>query len=201
MRISHAGFSTKEAGLALLVVVVAAAVVIPIGMSSRSRRSQAVDVQRMRNVYMALAMYETEVDQMLPPDLSLARNYAQNDDQFQSELDPYVGIGGPYPVDGSLPEWKRTSPIRISFAYLYSFAEAGRLHPAPWPKAKFERSLGLIADEWTGTVRRAGNFGATVGGPLWRVTVDGSAVRIPRGGPKPIGNAADLFKQGTRGPS
>ncbi len=187
------GITGKELLLALAVLLVAGAVLIPIAMSMQGRQLAEGDLARMRRVYVALVMYEEQVDANLAPSLVAVAPYADAAD-FASAADPFVGAGvDSYPNDPGLPDGARSAPSRISFSYLYAFVNAGNAKAKPWAEAKFDPSIGLLANEWLGSVTAGRDFHAIVGGPVHRLMTDGSATTLRREGRKPLGDVQDLF--------
>jgi type II secretory pathway pseudopilin PulG len=191
---SGRGFTYKEVLLALAVLAVGAAILVPIAMVLQGRRQEETDVERMRSLYIAMAMYEQDQNGQLPPDLLVARDYTQDDRVLLSVRDPFVSAqASAFPVDAGLPNWRVESPVRISYAYLYAFVQAGQATTEPWEQLKFNPAVGLLASEWQGGVDAGQNFQANVRGTLYRINTDGALYSYDRGGPKPLGDPQDLF--------
>jgi hypothetical protein len=130
----------------------------------------------------------------MPPDLLAAREFTPDDLTFLSTGDPFAAEGGgPFPSDGSIPTYRPIAPMRISFSYLYAFRSAGLAEVPDWTAARFDPRVGLLANEWQGSVRPGDNFTAEVAGQVQRITTDGSLATIRRGGPKALGDLQDLF--------
>lgn len=157
------------------------------------------EAARMRKLYVGLSLYESDADGNLPPDLPRIGYLIASSKLFTSAYDPYQGEAAPFPIDGSLPDSPRESQTRISDAYLYAHAAAGRIQAPAWPEAKFDTSLGLLSNEWVGEVSPQGAFRADVSGRLLRVNTDGSLAWVQREGPKPLGDAQDLFRRPPEG--
>lgn len=185
---SNGGFAAKEALLGMGVLVLAAAILIPIGMSMFRRSSRGRDVERMRDLYVSLTMYQEGAGGEPPPDLSFLNAYQPDPGAYVALNDPYAAASGPFPVDGSLPKGNRTSPYRISFAYLWAHKKGLK-----WETVFKQPHVGLIADEWLGNVAATGNFAANVSGTLMRVNVDGSLTTTNRTALTALGSTKDLF--------
>jgi len=188
------GFSSKEALLGVVVLAIAAAIVYSIGMSMSRKNVLGEDAEAMRRVYVAVSMYEESVDGLPAPDLTKINLYLPEAASYQAVGDPYVAEAGPFPLDGGLPSSPRISPFRISFAYLWAYRPA---NPDPlwdWTRLSKDSNVGFLANEWSGHVNPAGDFRANVSGRVLRLNRDGSLFQTPdRGGPKPLGDAGDLF--------
>jgi len=189
------GFTTKETLLALGVLLVAAAVILLVGMTALKRDHESSDADRLQQLYVAATNYAQQYDQVPPPNLTLVRPFAPNETVFLTEHDPYAkDSSSPFPVDAGQPKGLRTSVFRNSFAYLWSYPDAVQAHYKNWSDALMNSELGLIANEWTGKVEPTGDFSAQVSGVVQRVNMDGSVQTTgDRGGPKALGDAEDLF--------
>jgi hypothetical protein len=177
------------------VVLVAAATVGAFAWQIGQRRSLTDEGSRMQSLYVALSLYEQAWNGALPSDLTACEPYLQVRSHFQSPKDPFTGASGPFPNDAGLPGGKRKAEQRISDSYLYAHAAVQRIRVAPWQEAKYDATLGLIANEWFGTVSPKADFQADVSGLVLRITTAGNMVRVKRDGPKPLGNAEDLFRR------
>lgn len=177
------------------VVLVAAAVVGAFAWQTGQRQSVLDEGARMQRLYVALSMYESQADGEFPPTLPAAKLYLRNVRDLQSDHDPFRTASGPFPFDAGLPTGRRTSETRISDAYLFAHRLAGRIKVAPWRESRFDPGLGVIASEWFGSVEPKGDFQANASGLVLRITTSGSLVRVHRGGPKPLGDAEDLFRK------
>lgn len=184
----------QETTLGCLGALIVAAVLG--GFAWRMLRSSADegDASRMRRVYVALSMYE-QASGGPAPDLLAARYFGADDADFRSERDPFAkAAGAAFPIDSGMPDRSRRSPIRISFSYLWAFRTAGRVTTKPWLAVRGDPHIGLLASEWGGSVQPGSDFWANVSGPVLRINTDGSLFKTgDRGGPKPVGNAEDLF--------
>jgi hypothetical protein len=172
----------------------AAAVVGAFGWQSRQRQSVLDEGARMQSIYVALSMYESSWNGELPPDLMGSAPYLGSPTRYVSPKDPFANATGPFPNDAGLPE-KRASENRVSDTYLFAHAAAGRINVAPWRESRYDTTLGLIANEWYGSVTPKEGFQANVSGLVLRITTGGSLVRVRRDGPKALGDVDDLFRR------
>lgn len=185
---SKGGFATKEALLGVGVLVLAAAILIPMGLSMVHHSSAGRDVERMRDLYVSLTMYQESAGGEPPPDLTFLSAYQPDPRAYIAFNDPYVTARGPFPVDGGLPNGKRVSRDRISFTYLGAY----QTHFS-WLNISRESRIGLIADEWGGAIVTSGNFDAKVSGALMRISVDGSLTTTNRTYLTSIGSQKEIF--------
>jgi hypothetical protein len=177
------------------VVLVAGATLAVFGLRVGQRRGMLDEGARMQRLYVALSMYESQVDGDPAPSLAAARPFVGSTRDYASDRDPFRDRSGPYPPDGSLPEARPTASFRVSDGYLWAHRLAGRIQVPKWSVAREDATLGQIANEWYGGVTPAQGFGAQVSGLILRINTDGSFVRVQRGGPKPLGDAQDLFRK------
>ena len=187
------GFTYKEVLLALIVVILAAAIVIPVTLSLQKRKLSQVDIGRMRNLYLSLAMYESQQSDTMPPTLSAIQGGLTEDSTFQSIDDPFLSGYDKYPTEPGLPKWRVDQRIRTSFSYLLAYGTAGKVKLKPWYEMKWDPKIGLLADEWQAKVTTGAPFEAQVDGPVLRLSTDGSLKTIARSGQKAIGDSQDLF--------
>ncbi len=144
-------------GLLLAVAVLALflAIFVPLARRINGGRDAAIDADRLRHTYVAIALYENEHDGDAPPNLALVRRDVEASD-LQSVDDPEVGKGGSFPLDPALPNLPLRFPTRVSWSYRYHWREAGG-------SKGFDPRQGLLADWWTG--------------PVLTVTMDGAIVQ------------------------
>ncbi len=192
-----AGFGPKETLLAVVVIGITAAIIIPIGLRSNNKDLILNESARMRRVYIGLALYEGEYDNQPSPNLLGALTFEPDQANYQSNLDPFVHMNSTtspnYPADAGLENGEQ-SRFRISFSYLQDFVRANKITIKPWADARLDPSLGELANEWLGTVQPQQFPRALVGGRLLRIGTDGAVfVLTDRGGPKPLGDTTDLF--------
>lgn len=183
-----------ETLLAILVLIVVAAILIPLARRSSGRNELLSESGRMRKVYVALSLYEEQYDTQPAPNLLAATVYDPQHTDFVSELDPFAATSSKsFPMDPGL-DVGEASPFRISFSYLQDFVRAGKIHVAPWAETRLNPKIGVLGNEWYGSVHAGDPFHADVSGRLLRINTDGSVYVLPdRGGPKPLGDSDDLF--------
>jgi len=184
--------------LALFVLVAFGAVFMFLGRRTVDRDLLLGESARMRRLYVALAFYEEQYDSQPAPSLLAASAYEPNQLNYVSSRDPYVSFPqqrqGRFPIDPGI-DGLEFSPFRISFSYLMNFVRAGQLQIKPWEQTRTDPKVGEIADEWLGSVEQLQQpYHAKVAGRILRVNTDGSVYVVKdRGGPKPLGDATDLF--------
>jgi type II secretory pathway pseudopilin PulG len=190
----EAGLSLKEFLLAVAVLLATAAIVAPVYLRTRQGSLERLDVERMRQVFVAMMVYE-ELNFSHPPPSLLALNPEVEPGIYQAARDPFVAVRAPaYPVEPGLPDREVESPVRISFAYLGNFVRLGLVPRERWPGPSGEGAA-VFASEWHGRVRPTGEpFAATADGPVLRLQGDGSLTRRePRNRATRIGDPEQLF--------
>lgn len=185
----------QETLLGCGVVVLAAGIVGVVGLMQMRRSADGDDADRMRQLYVALASYEQSYDEVPAASLPDARPYLDGTAAFVAKRDPFRSVSSlRFPADAGRPDAPASCPFRVSFTYLWSFPGATNHRYSSFRAAERDPRLGLIADEWLGSVTPKNPFHAQVAGPILRVDTDGSLIRLPdRGGPKPLGDVEDLF--------
>ena len=150
-------------GLLLSVAVLALflAIFVPLARRINDGRDMAIDADRLRHTYVAIALYENEHDGLPPGNLGLIRRDVEAID-LQSVDDPQVGKPGPFPLDPSFPSLPLRFPTRVSWSYRYQWPESKRANV-------YDRRQGLLADPWPG--------------PVLTVTMDGAILQRPGGTP------------------
>ena len=176
------------------VVLLAAGVLGFFAWRLRERSGLFDEGTRMQRLYVALSIYESQDNEQIPPDLTGARIYLGSDRDYVSDWDPFRTAAGPFPVDAGLPSGRKSAPFRVSDTYLWAHRLAGRIKTQAWAEARLDPTLGVLASEWHGSVQTRDAFEASVSGLVLRITTDGSLVKVKRGGPKPLGDAQDLFR-------
>jgi hypothetical protein len=188
------GFTSTEKLLGLVVLLIAVGVVALVALSMNRRDRVSRDVSRMRTLYISAAMYESDNNGVLPPDLGAARTYVPESLAYQATGDPFVGVNAEgYPIDAGLPDGPATSPVRISYTYLYALSNAGKAKAKPWSELKFDPKVGLLANEWEGSVSAAAPFHAQVSGKLLRLNTDGSLHTLNLPDERQLGDAEKVF--------
>jgi hypothetical protein len=187
------GFGPKETMLAVGVVAVCAAILVPLYSRRHSEDLILSESARMRRIYVALTFYEEQFDTNPAPSLVAASIYDPNREDYLSERDPFRGSASPFPSDPALDNHEN-SPFRISFSYLENFVREKKVSIKPWAESRLDSKIGILADEWLGTVNPGPNWTAQVSGRVLRIGTDGAVfVLKDRGGPKPLGDPQDLF--------
>ena len=130
----------------------------------------------------------------------IAARFDPNQSDYLSEKDPFSGStplesqkAKLFPSDPGLDNHEY-SPFRISFSYILNFIRADKIAVKPWYETRQDPRIGELADEWLGNVDPGTSFQAKVSGRVLRIGTDGAVYQLrDRGGPKPLGNANDLF--------
>jgi len=169
--------SNGELLIAIAVLVVFAAIVIPIFLRAKDKTMQDGDARNLRQLYAAWSMYEADQFGAFAPDLAALRYRLPDDGALVSQLDPFRTDGGTglYPMEPFLPDRERTSPVRISYAYFGNFIRAGEL-PMIEPQAFMRNPASrVLVSPWQGDCKPAGTeFKLSCRGAALKVRADGS---------------------------
>jgi len=194
------GFGPKEVLLALAVIVIGGIIIFLLANKQQGANLVLTESGRMRRLYVALAYYEEQYDSAPAPSLVVAARFDPNQSDYLSEKDPFSGStplesqkAKLFPSDPGLDNHEY-SPFRISFSYILNFIRADKIAVNPWYETRQDPRIGELADEWLGNVDPGTSFQAKVSGRVLRIGTDGAVYQLrDRGGPKPLGNANDLF--------
>jgi len=159
------------------ILVATSSILFLMNRSVRAGRAQDTDVVRMRNVYVAISMYETVNDGLPPPDLAVLRRDMADDSQFVAVNDPFK-VGTSFPIDPAFPNSTVRSPVRISFSYSPIWAESKKFDLGPWEQAQRNLRLGILASYWYGAIDSEHSDGRDTTGPVLRINMDGSVYRL-----------------------
>lgn len=163
-------------GLLVAVAVLALflAIFVPLAMRVTEGRDETEDAGRMRRVYVALALYESEHDGLPAPNLGLIRRDV-NPFDLASINDPHVGEGSDFPLDPAVPTLKLRSISRVSWTYRWHWP-----NPGDPGTVRLDPRNSVLASWWTGSIDATSPDGHGCTGPAMRIQVDGSLVTTPR---------------------
>ena len=200
-------FSIIELLIVMTIIAVLAAIVFPVLASSKKKATEPVDISNMRQIYMAIVMYEDDHSTSAPASLVLAESYVDSPQLFASSGDI---IGTPYadnfwPAHALVPCEGGTSPFKISYGYLRSFPPYGE-DVEHWDLARNNSQIGILASPWSGSPMSSRNFsmrcatgvvdslGPPMVGPILRINMDGSFYRLAKNRSiGAVGVTSDLF--------
>lgn len=185
--------------LELLIVIVIVAVLAAFlfgavsGMFRNARSTE--DLSNMRQIYVAVNLYEQDNGDKPPLDLSYVVPYLKTVAVFESKIDPR-------PKDPKIKGWTATPlgiqsgkrvDYRISYPYLRTFmtSEDERGDHFDYGFQRKKPDIGMLANPWVGTVTRFlggevngqsqdSAYGPLMDGPVDRIRMDGSYFRLPR---------------------
>jgi hypothetical protein len=178
--------------VALLVVVLFGAIVIPIYLRANRRTLTDVDIRQIRQVYLAWSMYQEDNNGGTSPNLLVLKNRLSDPAMLTSPLDP-INATGPFPMEPMLPDLEVTSDVRISYAYIGNFLRNGHASVKSWDTYLLDPRNGLMASVWQPDSSATDQpFRGSVPGPILRINTDGSA-RSVRAKGEVYGNASALF--------
>lgn len=137
----------------------------------------------MRRVYGAWYMYCQDWNGGIPPNLYAVRNRLPDDRLLTSDRDPFAQLPGPYPIDPALWNSTDSSPIRIGYSYLGTFASHGKIS-VEWDQRLTDPQVGLLADPFAGSI--------TITDATWEFSRSGRVNRV-----SVLGAASSVDKPGT----
>lgn len=169
--------SNGEILIAIAVLLLFAAIVIPIFLRAKDKTMQDGDARNLRQLYAAWSMYEADQFGAFAPDLAALRYRLPDDGPLVSQVDPFRADDGTglYPMEPFLPDRERTSPVRISYAYFGNFIRAGEL-PMIAPESFMRNPASrVLVSPWQGNCQSTGgDFKVSCRGAALRVRADGS---------------------------
>lgn len=173
----------RGCGLAAGVVALSVAILFMITQLTFRAKSEQEGGRRMRRVYVALALYESDWGGAPASRLDQTASFVDPADLVSPE-DPRSGAKGGEPLDPLLPELGKVSS-RISITYLPHWILAKRAGDFSWKKERYNPRVGLLADPWQG-----GKFGR-----ILRVNTDGSLFTLSRSESDVSPTFDDLFRR------
>lgn len=185
---------------AILIIAVLAAVLLPVYGGVKGKARESVDISNMRQVYMAITMYESDFDSTTPQRLDQVGHYAKSQDLFRAPRDPVKQTKtGSYPARLFVIGAPERIHYRVSYAFLRSYPGYYYLEDQ-WDEARQQDKLGMIASQWHGaalagpTSPEFAEHGVPFDGPVLRITMGGSLYRLAkRKYPEVRGSINDLF--------
>jgi len=189
------GFTLLELLVVIAIIAVLASLLFGAvsGMFKSSHGTE--DISNMRQVYVAVTLYEQDHGDAAPLDLAYTLNYAKSDLIYNSKIDPR-------PKDTKVQGWTaapcgiqpaRRVPFRISYPYLRTMMTSYRDRGDNFDYAvqREKPEMGMIANPWVGTVVRFlggevngqsqdSAYGPLMDGPVDRIRMDGSYFRLAR---------------------
>jgi len=126
-----AGFTILELLVVIAIIGILAALLFPVIAKSKERAYLTEDISQMRQIYVAVSLYQQDESGLLPPSLLYTKPYAKSSKVYTSPIDPYGnGIPGvaDFPADLIADTGDHDSKgvprssFRISYQYLYPLA-------------------------------------------------------------------------------
>lgn len=191
----------------IAVIAVLAAILFPALASAKKKAKEPVDISNMRQLYMAICMYEDDYENTSPASLGLVASYVNAPQLFASPGDvlrtPYPD--NLWPAHALMPCEGGTSLFKISYAYLKSFPPNDE-NAERWNLLRNNSQIGILGSPWSGVPQSSRNFsipcddgvvdslGPPMVGPILRVNMDGSFYRLAKNrSMDAVGVTADLF--------
>ncbi len=194
MNLRIRGFTLGQALLVMAVLVACGSITGLIFRRVAAKRMETADVDNLRQIYAAWAIYQESNDGPAP-DLPALLSLLDAPSIFVSPKDPFRGADSDsFPLDPCLPSWPPRAPYRISYGYVVDLVRAGKLHVDSWTAASQDPTLGLLVSPWEGRVEPGSDFAAKVFGPFLAVTMDGAIVTRPPTPNDALSDAAALFR-------
>lgn len=184
------GLTIGDVLIALAVLGLCAAILIPIFIRLRAQTDVGRDVSRMRKLYVGLSLYQEAHSGRSPFTLLGVDPYVLRGD-FTSVADPLANAKGPFPVDPLLPNSRIRSTVRISDAYLGAYLTP----PVDWQRLEKEQSLAILGNPWHGRYVPRNPPAFDVYGPVIRIRLDGALAQDqPDRSSTPLKGIDDLFR-------
>jgi hypothetical protein len=176
--------------LAIGILLLTAAIVTPVYLRVRRTETAEQDVERMRRVFAAIAMYQEDHAGAMPAHLAQLHGLVEPAD-LVSPNDPAPQNSGDYPIEPALPDLPERTDQRISYAYLGNFIRTGKGPIKSW--SQVTPPTGLLANVWDGSTTLDGSMRPHGSGPVQRVRMDGSLYVLPSRSPGDGVSFEDLF--------
>lgn len=189
------GLTLVEFLIIIAVIVLFFLITVPIYLRAQSKSLSSIDEGRMRSVYVALSVYESENQEAPAPSLVAVRSQLADDTLLLSQEDPFSNYRSKsFPVDPELPGLPEKSPVRISFSYLNNFIRT-RIEPnTSWQAERLNSLTGVLSSGWSGQVDLTVEpFTARLYGPVLRINMDGALFRAPNRRSGRMGDYKALF--------
>jgi prepilin-type N-terminal cleavage/methylation domain-containing protein len=187
-------FTLVELLIVIAIIAVIAALLFPVLAQAKKTAKGSVEVSNMRQLYMALTMYEEDFSEQDPRILTDVESYARNRDIFTSPLDVYRmtmpnGMWTAKPFSNCSVDPADASSYKISYGYLKVFDPYDRDEEA-WKEIRSSPSVGIIASPWLGSPAEWSKglgycgmpievfTGPIMEGPIQRICMDGSLYRL-----------------------
>lgn len=141
-------FTILELMFVVAIISILAATLFPVFIQTKKRARLTQDIVQMRQVYLAIAMYEEDANDHSPPSLLDTLTYARSQSVYASPVDPYAaGIPGvaDFPADISAYGDTSRAPFRISYPYLYPMARQLGFDDTWFSQMRNNPTYGLIA--------------------------------------------------------
>ncbi len=119
------GFTLTELLVVIAIISVLAGLIFPVFKKAKQRAHLTQDVIQMKQIYVAVCLYEDDSDDHSPPSLVNTLPYVKAKEVYVSDADPFRGgIPGKkdFPANISSYGDEARASFRISYAYLYPIA-------------------------------------------------------------------------------
>ena len=140
-------FTLVEVIIVVVILAVLMGLLFPVLIKAKQQAYVTQDVQQMRQVYLATALYREDSNDAYPHSLLYTADYAKSKGIYVSPVDPFRdGIPGvkDFPADMYTGTGLR-SPFRISYGYLYPMAIYCGESDAWFQSAVADPETGLIS--------------------------------------------------------
>jgi prepilin-type N-terminal cleavage/methylation domain-containing protein len=202
IRRAYRGYTLVELMTVVAIIAILAAILMSVLVSAKAKSYETVDVEQLRQVHVAVVLYEEQNDGIAPIQLDQLDGLVTDKRIFRSPVDPVVSPSptrGGYPVRLFFGEDERAS-YRISYVYLRSYPPYD-YDLRQWQTLRSQPEVGMLACPWHGkklpsmfTNGAYDDFGPPVDGPVLRICMDGSFFRLAkRREPTALGSVDDMF--------
>lgn len=198
------GFTLVEILVVVAIVAIIAALLLPALSSARHRAKDPVDISNMKQLYVAITLYEEE-GFTSPPTLLHLKPFVSSKELFKSPNDQ-VKQPNPrthdYPAKPFVPDMAPRSVFRISYAYHRTYPPNDE-DESRWADLRSRSDVGILASPWSGWPSDKFNYalpgtyepdGPPMEGPIMRINMDGSLFVLPHNREHgAVGSTNDFF--------
>ncbi|MBI1331398.1 MAG: prepilin-type N-terminal cleavage/methylation domain-containing protein [Armatimonadetes bacterium] len=202
------GLSLVEVLTVVAILSILSALTLAVFANARRSALASKDIVSLHEIYAALALYESDANDVMPSTLNKALNYYASTDILMSDLDSRKEMpASGWTATPFVPCGHERLRYKISFAYLKTFSSSNNDGKnSEWSLLRSESQIGLLASPWDGVPvdgpLSEGRCGETVfqvsgiplDGPIHRINMDGSYFKLrKRRSIYALGSLMDFF--------
>jgi len=141
------GFTLVELLVVVGILVILMAIVLAVASGAKRASNVTVDISQMRQVFLALNLYEEESGEF-PRSLLDTKKFVTSPQLYRSPVDLFgLLLANSFPADLYVFDSGIRSPFRISYAYLRAFEGRQQWHPRlSWEQFRQDPRVGVLAN-------------------------------------------------------